>query len=142
MHGVLVQLVMHVRRDQHRLTADERGVERSAQSNERVRVEVRERLVEKDERHLLGLEARQRRAAPLPGREPLDRAVHLVAEPPLPQRLGDVARYAAAERGEEREILSSRETAQEHRTVTDVQGRSAGDAAATARERDQAGEST
>src|SRR6185436_16498136 len=69
--GVLVELVMHMRRHEDGLPSHERGVDRGPQSDERIRVEIGERLVEEDERDLLRLDARERRAASLSRRETL-----------------------------------------------------------------------
>src|SRR5439155_1833173 len=89
---------------------------------------------------LLRLDPRERRAAPLAGRESLDRAIHLARETPSPQRAGDVAPDEAAERREEREVLARGEPTEQHRAVRDVQRRTAGRAPATARERREARE--
>src|SRR6266540_3825813 len=101
---VLVELVMHVRRHEHRLPTDERGVDRGAQADERIGVEIRERLVEKNEWDLLRLDPRKRRAPPLSRGEPLDRPIHLAAEAPLSKGVSDVVRHQTTERSEEREV--------------------------------------
>ncbi len=66
MRRVLVELVVQVRRHEHALPPNDRGVERRAKANYRVGVEVGEWLVEKDEWDLLRFDARERCAAPLP----------------------------------------------------------------------------
>ena len=50
---------MQVRRDEYRLSSDHGGVQRRAEAKDGVRVQVRERLVEQDQRDLLRLDTRE-----------------------------------------------------------------------------------
>src|SRR5512132_3648866 len=80
---VLVELVMHVRRHEHRLTSDERGVDRGTQTDQLVEVKIREGLDEEDDRVLLGHDPRKQRALSLARREQLECTIPLTTETPL-----------------------------------------------------------